>query len=44
MKTEIALGSWNYIFGPYADKPISIEKTLEKLSTAGYDGVELCGF
>jgi sugar phosphate isomerase/epimerase len=44
MKTKIALGSWNYIFGPYADKPISIEKTLEKLSTSGYDGVELCGF
>ena len=44
MKTKIALGSWNYIFGPYADKPISLEDALKKLSSSGYDGVELCGF
>ena len=44
MKTKIALGSWNYIFGPYADRPISLEEALKKLSSSGYDGVELCGF
>ena len=44
MKTRIALGSWNYIFGPYGERPISIEETVERLSAAGYDGVELCGF
>lgn len=44
MKTKIALGSWNYIFGPYGERPISIEETVERLSAAGYDGVELCGF
>ncbi len=41
---KIALGSWAFAFGPYSSKPVSFEDTVKKLSSAGYDGVEVCGF
>lgn len=41
---KISLGSWAFAFGPYQDHPISFEETVKKLSAAGYDGVEVCGF
>jgi sugar phosphate isomerase/epimerase len=41
---KISLGSWAFSFGPFADNPIPFEKTVERLSGAGYDGIEICGF
>ena len=41
---KISLGSWAFSFGPYADHPIPFDTTIERLSRAGYDGVEICGF
>lgn len=41
---KIALGSWAFAFGPYAANPVSFEDTVKKLSAAGYDGIEVCGF
>lgn len=41
---KISLGSWAFAFGPYADAPVSFERTARRLSEAGYDGIEICGF
>jgi sugar phosphate isomerase/epimerase len=41
---KISLGSWAFSFGPYADHPIPFETTVKRLSEAGYDGIEICGF
>lgn len=41
---KISLGSWAFSFGPYARNPISFHDTVRRLATAGYDGVEVCGF
>jgi sugar phosphate isomerase/epimerase len=41
---KISLGSWAFSFGPFADDPIPFEKTVKRLSSAGYDGIEICGF
>jgi sugar phosphate isomerase/epimerase len=41
---KISLGSWAFSFGPYASDPIPFEKTVKRLSVAGYDGIEICGF
>jgi sugar phosphate isomerase/epimerase len=41
---KISLGSWAFSFGPYADNPVPFEKTVKRLSDAGYDGIEICGF
>ena len=41
---KISLGSWAFSFGPYTDNPIPFEKTVKRLSDAGYDGIEICGF
>src|SRR5581483_8442637 len=41
---KVSLGSWAFSFGPYADNPIPFEKTVKRLSDAGYDGIEICGF
>ena len=41
---KISLGSWAFSFGPYSDHPIPFEKTVKRLSEAGYDGIEICGF
>ena len=41
---KISLGSWAFSFGPFADNPIPFEKTVKRLSSAGYDGIEICGF
>jgi sugar phosphate isomerase/epimerase len=41
---KISLGSWAFSFGPYADRPVSFEDTAKRLSSAGYDGIEVCGF
>lgn len=41
---KISLGSWAFSFGPFAENPIPFEKTVKRLSSAGYDGIEICGF
>lgn len=41
---KISLGSWAFSFGPYAADPVSFEDTVRRLSAAGYDGVDICGF
>jgi sugar phosphate isomerase/epimerase len=41
---KISVGSWAFAFGPYADNPVPFDKTVRRLSEAGYDGVEVCGF
>ena len=38
------MGSWAFSFGPYSDNPISFDATVKRLSEAGYDGIEVCGF
>ncbi len=41
---KISLGSWAFSFGPYASNPVPLEKIVERLAQAGYDGIELSGF
>jgi sugar phosphate isomerase/epimerase len=41
---KISLGSWAFSFGPYAEHPIPFEQTVKRLQSAGYDGIEICGF
>ena len=41
---KIALGSWAFVFGPYASDPVPFEKTAERMASAGYDAIEICGF
>jgi sugar phosphate isomerase/epimerase len=41
---KLSMGSWAFSFGPYSNSPISFEKTVRRLSEAGYDGIEICGF
>ncbi len=41
---KISLGSWAFSFGPYADNPVPFDRVVKRLSEAGYDGVEVCGF
>lgn len=41
---KISLGSWAFVFGPYSDNPTPLDKTIQRLSEAGYDGIELGGF
>jgi sugar phosphate isomerase/epimerase len=41
---KISCGTWAFSFGPYSDHPIGIEESAKRLSAAGYDGVEICGF
>ena len=41
---KISLGSWAFSFGPYAADPVPFDAIVKRLSKAGYDGIELCGF
>ena len=41
---KIPLGSWAFPFGSYSDHPIPFEQTVARLSSAGDDGIEICGF
>lgn len=41
---RISLGSWAFTFGPYASNPIPFEDIVNRLSSSGYDGIEICGF
>lgn len=41
---KISMGAWSFTFGPHAATPKSLEQICARLSNAGYDGIELCGF
>jgi len=41
---KISLGSWAFSFGPYASDPVPLDRIVERLAQAGYDGIELSGF
>lgn len=38
------MGSWAFTFGPSAADPKSFPAVAERLSKAGFDGIEICGF
>jgi sugar phosphate isomerase/epimerase len=41
---KISMGAWSFTFGPHAAAPKPLAAICERLSQAGYDGIELCGF
>jgi sugar phosphate isomerase/epimerase len=41
---KISLGSWAFSFGPWASDPVPFEAVVKRLSAAGYDGIDVCGF
>jgi sugar phosphate isomerase/epimerase len=41
---RIALGSWAFAFGPFAQQPWSFERLCRYAAEHGYDGVEINGF
>lgn len=41
---KIAIGTWAYLFGPYAANPVPFDEVLDKLQELGFDGVEIAGF
>jgi sugar phosphate isomerase/epimerase len=44
MAVKTSIGSWAYLFGEYADKPIKMEEAAQKLSKLQFDGMQLGGF
>jgi sugar phosphate isomerase/epimerase len=44
MAVKTSIGSWAYLFGEYADKPIKMEEAAQKLSDLHFDGMQLGGF
>ncbi|MEX2118798.1 MAG: sugar phosphate isomerase/epimerase [Pirellulales bacterium] len=44
MSKRIAIGTWAYSIGPYANSPIPFEEVVSKLDALGFDGLELGGF
>ena len=43
-RLKISFGSWALVLGPYAGHPVALEDVIRRVSEAGYDGIELCGF
>ena len=41
---KISLGSWAFSFGPYSDHPFRSKRPSSGYPSAGYDGIEICGF
>ena len=41
---KISMGAWSFTFGPHAAEPKSLETVCRRLSAAGFDGIELCGY
>jgi sugar phosphate isomerase/epimerase len=41
---KLSMGSWVFSFGPYADHPVPFDDIARRLSTAGYEAIEICGF
>src|SRR5579862_2993287 len=40
----LALGSWAFSFGPFAQHPWDFERVCRFTAAAGYDGIEINGF
>jgi len=43
-RMKLSMGSWSFAFGPYATEPKGLFEIAEKLSAAGFDGIELSGY
>lgn len=41
---KISIGSWAYTIGPYAEKSVDFDTVCQRLSSLGFDGVELGAF
>ena len=41
---KISVGSWAYTFGPYEEKPISLDTVIKEVGKMGFDGLSLGGF
>jgi len=41
---KVSIGSWAFIFGPFAENPIELPEMCERLNELGFDGVSLGGF
>jgi sugar phosphate isomerase/epimerase len=41
---KISVGSWAYVFGPYADNPVLLPTVCKELGKMGFDGISLGGF
>ena len=41
---KISVGSWAYVFGPYADNPVPLTTVCEELGKMNFDGISLGGF
>jgi len=44
MKKKISIGTWAFVFGPFAQNPIPLSQICEELGRMGYDGLSLAGF
>ncbi len=40
---RMAVGSWAWVFGPYAAHPVPLREVARTVATLGYDGLELTG-
>lgn len=40
---KLAVGTWAWVFGPYAASPVPLPDVLRTVQEIGYDGVELTG-
>lgn len=40
---RMAVGSWAWVFGPYADHPAPLREVARVVAALGYDGLELTG-
>jgi sugar phosphate isomerase/epimerase len=40
---KLSIGSWAFVYGPYARNPVSFDQTARRLAAAGLDGIEICG-
>ncbi|MEA4854101.1 MAG: sugar phosphate isomerase/epimerase [Christensenella sp.] len=41
---KISIGSWAYVFGPYASQPVPLDTVIKEVGKLGYDGISLGGF
>ena len=42
-RPRMAVGTWAWVFGPYARRPVPLADVLRDVRAIGYDGVELTG-
>ena len=40
---KLSFGSWAFSTGPYSSRPVSLDRVIERLGEAEYDGIELSG-